>query len=151
MNARAPLARDAPSHPAGPDRAWFAGVGCSRDCALAELRTLLDAALAAAGITRAHLVGLASIDAKAREPALLALAAELDVALTTAPAGALRAFDDQLSHRCDKAFEHHGCYGVAEGAALARASRVGAGVLALPRRSSQRATVALAHGPAGRT
>jgi cobalt-precorrin 5A hydrolase len=58
----------------------------------------------------------------------------------------LAAYEAQLSHRSDIAFERTGCYGVAESAALAMATRLtgSPATLAIPRRRSPHATFALA-------
>jgi cobalt-precorrin 5A hydrolase len=56
----------------------------------------------------------------------------------------LTAYESQLSYRSEIAFEHTGCYGVAESAALASASQSGVAELLIPRQKSSHATFALA-------
>ena len=51
------------------------GLGCDRGTPLATLQQALDEALAAADVGLLHVAALASIDPKADEPGLLALAA----------------------------------------------------------------------------
>ncbi len=126
---------------------WLAGIGCRRDCPHAELRTLLDRALAQAGIAPTDLVALATIEQKRDEPGLQALAAELDLPLQGWPAERLRQFDDALTTHSQRTFERYGCHGIAEPAALAAAAADPAyhwSELALARISSDQATIALA-------
>lgn len=52
------------------------GLGCDRGTPLATLQQALDEALAAAGVSPQEVVALASIDLKADEPGLLALATQ---------------------------------------------------------------------------
>lgn len=138
-------ARDAPAH-----CGWTAGVGCRAHCPVEALRTLLDGALARAGIERNHLAALATIAAKQEEPELQELAAELGLTLQAWRAGALHPYEDRLSVRSEYAFAALGCYGVAESAALAAAEWNGhASTLAVPRLSNGHATVAIARYPRG--
>jgi hypothetical protein len=69
------------------------GVGASRGCPPAELAALADAVLAEAGLARAAVVAVASVDVKADEPAILALAAGLGVPARFLPAPALAVVD----------------------------------------------------------
>ena len=62
------------------------GMGCKRDTPLANLRTHLTDVLAANGLAVGAVATLTSVDAKADEPGLQALAAELGVPLCTYPA-----------------------------------------------------------------
>lgn len=130
---------------------WLAGIGCRRDCPHAELRALLNRALAQAGIGPSDLVALATIEHKCSEHGLQALAAELGLSLQAWPAERLRQFDDQLTTRSQRTFEQYGCHGIAEPAALAAAAADPAyhwTELALGRIGSDRATIALARrGP----
>lgn len=87
---------------------------------------------------------LASIDKKADEPGLLQLAAELGLPLSFFGAEQLSKYEAQLSHRSLLAFEHSGCYGVAESAALALAAETGAAHLLITRQKCPQATFALA-------
>lgn len=126
---------------------WLAGIGCRRDCSHAELRTLLDHALAQAGIAPPDLVALATIDQKRDEPGLQALAAELGLPLQAFAAAQLAQFDDALTTRSQRTFARYGCHGIAEPAALAAAAADPAyhwSELALARIASDRATIALA-------
>ncbi|TFY91412.1 cobalamin biosynthesis protein CobE [Pseudomonas kairouanensis] len=122
------------------------GLGCQRGCDVRTLLDLLDAALAEGGIERNRIAGLASIDLKRHEPAMLALAKELNLPLTCFSAGQLTAYEDRLSHKSDVAFIHTGCYGIAESAALALAEQLAGrpARLLITRKKTARATFALA-------
>ena len=58
------------------------GLGCDRGTPLATLQQALDEALAAAGARLLDVAALASIDLKADEPGLLALAAQHSLPIT---------------------------------------------------------------------
>ncbi len=90
------------------------------------------------------LSALASIDLKSDEPGLLELALRLRLPLTVFSAQQLNAYEAQLTHRSLTTFEHTGCYGVAESAALALANRSGPARLLIPRVNNRQATFALA-------
>ncbi len=60
-----------------------AGLGCNRGTDAAALRALLEGTLSAAGLAFGSLARLVSVDAKADEPGLLALASELGIPLIT--------------------------------------------------------------------
>src|SRR5207302_1527194 len=83
---------------------------------------------------------------KVDEPALHALAASLGVPARFFPAARLLEETSRLTVRSEAAFRATGCWGVAEGAALAA---VGAGGgLVVARHQSRRATCAVARAPA---
>ncbi len=125
---------------------WVAGLGCDRGCPLEAIQAVLTEVLTAADIDARALAGLASVDLKANETGMLALAETLDRPLTTYPAQALRAHENALSERSEHVFAAVGCYGVAEAAALARAAELGDGhaELVVTKRKNRRATAALA-------
>ncbi|MGC1329648.1 cobalamin biosynthesis protein [Pseudomonas sp.] len=124
----------------------YAGLGCQRNCPITELITLLDTTLTHHNLTCADLAGLATIDLKANEPALLELARTLNLPLITFSAAQLAPFEPQLSHKSALAFTHTGCHGVAESAALALAGP--GSQLLVPRQKNTQATLALAQqGP----
>lgn len=124
-----------------------AGLGFRAGCEAASLRSALQAALDAAStahgqpITLAHLAALATAADKAQHPALLQLAAELQVPIHTIP---LPALADQPSAPSAHVPERYGAHSVAEAAALAAA---GPGATLLSRRCispDRMATAALA-------
>ncbi|MDX3240244.1 cobalamin biosynthesis protein, partial [Streptomyces sp. ME03-5709C] len=69
------------------------GVGASRGVAAAEVLALVHRVLAEAGVPVASVTALASVDAKAGEPGLVAAAARLGVPLVTYDARSLAALD----------------------------------------------------------
>lgn len=120
------------------------GVGASRGCPPAELAGLVDASLRAAGLTRAAVVALASVDVKAGEPALVALAAERGWSLRTFPAAEL-ARVTVPTPSATVAF-HVGTPSVAEASALLAAAPA---ELLVRKQRSPRATCAIAARVAG--
>ena len=93
-----------------------AGIGCNRGTAADEIRELLLATLRDAGLCRASLRGLASIDLKADEPGLIALAQELGLPLEffgredDQPGGGRRANPfrhGRETHRSEKRMRSH--------------------------------------------
>lgn len=133
------------------DRAvWVVGLGCQRGCPASVLLGLIEVCLLEHRIALSDITALASIDSKSTEPGLLALAEQLQLPIAFFSADELAVFEPQLSHRSQVAFDHTGCYGVAESSALAMASRSsGSPVkLLIERRHCSRATFALAgHDP----
>lgn len=138
--------------PGGPGRLVYhpqrhvLGVGCARDAAPEELAALVEGVLAEAGIAPGALAAIATLDLKADEPAVLALAAGLGLPLRLFDAAALEAEAARLASPSEVVFAEVGCHGVAEGAALAAAGP--AAVLAVAKRKSGAATCALARAPA---
>jgi cobalt-precorrin 5A hydrolase len=122
------------------------GLGCQRDCPASVLSGLIEVCLLEHRLSLADISALASIDSKANEPGLLELAERTGLPLVFFSAAELAGFEPQLTHRSQRAFEHTGCFGVAESAALAMASRLGGShaSLLIERRNSSRATFALA-------
>lgn len=121
------------------------GVGCERNAPAEELSTLVRERLAEAGLSPKAVAGVFSIDVKADETAVQALAAELDVTARFFPAETLEAQTPRLANPSDVVFAEVGCHGVSEGAALAA---VGAdGELLLPKGKSKRATCAVGKAP----
>jgi cobalamin biosynthesis protein CbiG len=116
-------------------RGLVVGVGCSLGCSSEELATLVQATLGA-------LVGapaaVATIDGRATEPCVTALAENLGVPLRTYPAEELAAV---LVPTPSLAVEQHvGTPSVAEAAALLASQ----GELVVTKRRSQHATCAVA-------
>ena len=122
------------------------GLGCRQDCTAAELLSLIERSLARAGIPLNAVRALASVDLKRLEPGLLQLAAQLNLGFEVFNAEQLAPYASQLSHRSDIAFEHTGCFGVAESAALALAEQLSGATpkLLITRQKSPLATFALA-------
>ncbi|MGR3342529.1 MAG: precorrin-3B C(17)-methyltransferase [Paracoccaceae bacterium] len=117
------------------------GVGCARDCPADELEGLVRGSLAKVGIAPAALAAIGTIDLKADEPAILALARTFGVPLRLFSAPELEAEAGRLRNPSEVVFAEVGCHGVAEGAALALGG-AGAG-LRQPKIKSARATCAI--------
>ena len=143
---------------AGPDRAdgspsrlvyhpavLALGVGCERGAEPAELIALAEDSLAGAGLATQAVAGVFSLDLKADETAVEALAVHLGVTARFYDAARLEAEAPRLTTPSDLVFREVGCHGVSEGAALAAAGD--GGELLLPKRKSVRATCAIARAP----
>jgi len=122
------------------------GIGCERGCSSAEIADLTHSAMADAGLAAAAVAAVVSVELKLAEPGVHALAASLGVPARFFPPSRLLAETERLSERSPAAFRATGCWGVAEGAALAAVGP--GGVLVVPKRKSRRATCAVARAPA---
>ena len=138
--------RDAPGdvvlHPA----VLALGLGCERDAAPAELVDLAERTLEDAGLAREAVACVATLDLKADEPAVHAVADALAVPLRLFDAGALERETPRLTAPSEVVFRAVGCHGVAEAAALACAGADGA--LTRPKTKSARGTCAIARARA---
>ncbi|MEK9752425.1 MAG: precorrin-3B C(17)-methyltransferase [Rhodospirillaceae bacterium] len=123
------------------------GVGCERGCTADELIELARATLAGAGLAEGAVAAVVSIDVKADEAAVHALAAALGVPARFFTAAQLEAETPRLANPSDVVFAEVGCHGVAEGAALAAAGP--AGELSVAKRKSKRATCAIGFNAQG--
>jgi cobalt-precorrin 5A hydrolase/precorrin-3B C17-methyltransferase len=113
-----------------------AGIGASSGAPAGEIAALLDDALAVAGLARASIVAVATIDRKAHEQGILDLAEPL-LTFTAAELAAMT-----VPHPSAVVADAVGTPSVAEAAAL-RAAGPGADLVA-PKRVSAHATVAIA-------
>ncbi|WP_029057645.1 precorrin-3B C(17)-methyltransferase [Stappia stellulata] len=138
---RVPDARTLVYHP----RRLAVGVGCARGCAPDELVTLVRETLAAEGLAEGAVALVTTLDLKADEPAMNALAAALGVPLRVFDAATLEAETPRLKTPSDVVFAEVGCHGVSEGAALAAVGSQGA--LRVAKRKTANATVAVAQSP----
>ena len=131
----------------GPTHLHFApqrvalGVGCARNCPPDELAALVADMLAHAGIAAGAVACVNTLNLKADEPAVLALAGSLGVPLRLFTAAELEAESPRLQNPSDVVFAEVGCHGVSEGAALAQVGS--GGVLHLSKQKSAHATSAL--------
>jgi len=121
------------------------GVGCERGTAPGELAGLVDGTLADHGLAPAAVACVVSLDLKADEAAVHAVADRLGVPARFFSARELEAETPRLANPSDVVFAEVGCHGVAEGAALAAAGA--AGSLIVEKRKSARATCAVARAP----
>jgi cobalt-precorrin 5A hydrolase / precorrin-3B C17-methyltransferase len=134
-----------------PDRLVFhrrclaLGVGCERGVNPDELIGLVRDTLAAHKLSPRAVAGVFSLDLKADEPAVHALADNLGVAARFFSAARLNEEAARLANPSDVVLREVGCPGVAEGAALAAAGPQGRLIVAKTR--SGRATSAVAESP----
>lgn len=122
------------------------GVGCVRGCPPEALAALVEDTLATQGLAPQAIAGVFSLNLKADEPAVQALAARLGVPARFFPATGLEAETPRLSTPSETVFREVGCHGVAEAAALAAAGPDA--VLRVPKRKTALATLAIAEAPA---
>ena len=122
------------------------GLGCERGCAPDELIELAERTLAAGGLAPGAVACVASLDVKADEPAVSAVADWLGVPLRLFDAAALERETPRLTAPSEVVFRAVGCHGVAEAAALACAGSDG--TLVQPKTKSARGTCAIARAPA---
>lgn len=122
------------------------GVGCERDTEPDELIKLVRGTLQDAGLSPLSVACVCSLDLKEDEAAVHAAAASLGVSARFFTAAELEAQTQRLANPSDAVFKAVGCHGVAEGAALAAVG--GSGTLRVEKKTSARATVAVARAPA---
>jgi cobalt-precorrin 5A hydrolase/precorrin-3B C17-methyltransferase len=118
------------------------GVGCERGCEPSELIELARRTLAENGLAEAAVACVVSIDLKADEAAVHALAGALGVPARFFTAAELEAEAPRLANPSEVVFREVGCHGVAEGSALAAAGA--GGVLVVEKTRARRATCAVA-------
>ena len=121
------------------------GVGCERDTPPQELIALVRETLAAEALSPLAIACVASIDLKADEAAVHALAAELGVPARFFTAEELERESDRLVHPSEVVFAETGCHGVSEGAALAAGDP--RAELIVPKVKGARTTCAVARSP----
>jgi cobalt-precorrin 5A hydrolase / precorrin-3B C17-methyltransferase len=121
------------------------GVGCERGADPEELLALVRDTLAEHGLAEGAIACVASLDLKADEDAVHAVADALGVPARFFPASRLEAEAARLANPSDVVFREVGCHGVAEGAALAAAGTEG--TLVVEKTRSRRATCAVARTP----
>jgi len=118
------------------------GMGCERHAKPEEAIALAEDALAKGGLAKESLAAVCSIDLKADETAIHAVAAHFGVPARFFTAATLEAEAPRLKNPSEVVFTEVGCHGVAEGAALAA---VGAeGKLVVEKIKSKGATAAIA-------
>ena len=122
------------------------GIGCERGAPAAEIAALAHACLDGAGLAPGAVAGVFSLDLKADEPAIHALAESLGVSARFFAPALLEAEAGRLRNPSERVYRAVGCHGVAEGAALAAAGP--RGELVVEKTKSARATCAVARSPA---
>lgn len=121
------------------------GVGCERDAPFEEMQALVTTTLERNGLAAGAIALVASIDLKTDEAAVDTLAHALEVPARFFTAAELLDETKRLKTPSEAVFRAAGCYGVAEGAALAAAGPEG--VLVVPKQSAGRVTCAIARSP----
>ncbi|MEM9581568.1 MAG: precorrin-3B C(17)-methyltransferase [Pseudomonadota bacterium] len=122
------------------------GLGCARDCDPEEMLALVDRIVTEANIAPAAIKAIYTLDLKADEPAVHAVAQTYGLPVRVFDAEELEAETSRLANPSDVVFAEVGCHGVSEAAALA-----GAGpdaVLHVEKTKTKNATCALALAPA---
>ncbi|CZT35484.1 cobalamin biosynthesis protein [Rhizobium sp. 9140] len=117
------------------------GLGCRPGSSAAEVLDLARAVLAEAGYPALPLHAVASLDARATEPAILAIADAFAVPLLTFNATRLEEETPRIVTPSADVFRLTGCHSVAEASALAAAG-IG-GRLVVAKRASRQATAAV--------
>ena len=123
-------------------RSLALGIGCERGASAKELIALVRKMLKAQALAPESVACVVSLDLKADEAAVHALAADLGVPARFFTAAKLERETPRLKNPSKVVFKAVGCHGVAEGAALAAVGPRGS--LILPKTASKRATVAIA-------
>ena len=118
------------------------GMGCERGCDPAEAIALAEKAVCESGYARQSIATVVSLDLKADEAAIQAVAAHFGVPPRFFDAATLERETPRLKNPSDVVFAEVGCHGVAEGAALAAAGA--SGELVFPKIKSRGATAAIA-------
>ncbi|RME14909.1 MAG: precorrin-3B C(17)-methyltransferase [Alphaproteobacteria bacterium] len=121
------------------------GVGCARNCPPQELIDLVERMLQEAGVAPGAIRCIATLDLKADEPAMHALARHLGRPLRLFTAEELERETARSVTPSPVVFAEVGTHGVAENAALAAAGPEAA--LAHPKQKTAMATAALAQAP----
>lgn len=118
------------------------GMGCERHAKPEEAIALAEEALAKGGFAKESLAAVCSIDLKADETAIHAVAAHFGVPARFFTAATLEAEAPRLKNPSEVVFAEVGCHGVAEGAALAAVGELGE--LVVEKIKSKGATAAIA-------
>ncbi|RKE84928.1 precorrin-3B C(17)-methyltransferase [Rhizobium sp. AG855] len=118
------------------------GMGCERHAKPEEAITLAKEAMTKGGFARESLAAVCSIDLKADEAAIHAVAAHFGVPARFFAAATLEAEAPRLKNPSEVVFAEVGCHGVAEGAALAAVGSEGE--LVVEKIKSKGATAAIA-------
>ncbi len=118
------------------------GMGSERGAPADEAVALAERSLREAGLAPESLAAIASIDLKADEAAIQAVAAHFGVPARFFDVATLEAETPRLANPSDVVFSEVGCHGVAEGAALAACGPDG--MLVVPKIKTKSATAAIA-------
>lgn len=122
-------------------KSLIVGMGCNRGTDVAELRELLTSTLANAGLAIDSVRAITTVDAKADEEGLIALADELGAAFTPIARDELAAID--VPNPSDHALEAVGTASVSEASVIASGA-----TLLVEKQRSTNATIAVGRVPA---
>jgi len=122
------------------------GLGCARNCDPAEVAALVHDTLKEAGLSASAIHSVNTISLKADEPAIVEMAAHLDVPLRLFDAETLEAETPRLANPSDIVFAEVGSHSVSEAAALAQAGLDA--TLEVAKRKTANATCAIARAAA---
>jgi len=117
-----------------------AGIGCNRDTAADEIKSLLETVLATAGLSILSLKCLASIDVKSDEKGLIAMSREFDLPLVFFKRQELNRVIN-IENPSTVVEKHVGVKSVCEAAAILAAQN---GTLIVPKQKTKNVTVAIA-------
>lgn len=123
------------------------GMGCERGAKAEEAIQLAQSVLDKAGLSAKALAAVASIDVKADETAIHAVADHFGIPARFLDAATLEAETPRLKNPSDIVYAEVGCHGVAEGAALAASGA--SGELIVEKHKTRAVTAALARIGAG--
>lgn len=118
------------------------GIGCARNCPDEMVDAFVTETLKAAQLSPFAIAAIGTIDLKADEQAILKLAKIMNVPLRLFTNQELVLETPRLINPSDIVFKEVGCYGVAEGSALALIGKQGH--LILPKAKCEQATMAIA-------
>jgi cobalt-precorrin 5A hydrolase/precorrin-3B C17-methyltransferase len=121
------------------------GLGCARNAPAEELLALAQQVIAKAGISPNAIAAVSSLDLKADEPAMNAVARHLGVPFRLFAASELEEVTPRLATPSDVVFAEVGCHGVCEGSALAAAGADA--TLVVTKQKTANCTAALAASP----
>lgn len=121
------------------------GVGCERDAPAGGLVDFVGDVLKEANLAPGSIAAIGTVDLKADEPAMKALAQALDAPMRLFTAAVLEDQTRRLANPSDVVFQEIGCHGVAEASALALAGSTGA--LRVEKRKQGPYTCAIARAP----
>ncbi len=130
---------------------YMVGMGCEKGCPESELASLLENCLQQAGIGIDQVSSINSIELKAQEAGLIALAGTLEKPFNTWSVDQLKQVEAQMSTKSDYVYSVVGVYGVAEPSALIAAQTLGnePAELILTKQKTAKATCAIARSYLG--
>jgi cobalt-precorrin 5A hydrolase / precorrin-3B C17-methyltransferase len=123
------------------------GMGCERGASPEEAIALAEAALESGGLAAGSIGAVVSLDLKADEPAIHAVARHFRVPARFFDAARLEREAPRLANPSDVVFAEVGCHGVAEGAALAACGADGRLVVEKIKTRAVTAAIAMAPSP----